>query len=339
MTALVPEISVLVPMYNAQATLVVALESLRRQTFTDWECVLCDDGSTDSTLELAATYARNDSRFVVTHRGHGGLVSTLNWGMQQCRGAAIARFDADDIAHRERLQTQHQFLFNHPEYAGVGCGVRMFPRADLTDGRRGYETWLNSLTTEWDIVRDRFVECPIAHPTWLLKREVLLAHGYRDQQWPEDYDLILRLLGAGCRLSTVGRRLLFWRDCPSRLSRNDSAYGLESFTRCRAHFLAADWLSGKAHYGLWGYGSTGRNLARAMVQYGKHPAYIVELHPRRIGQRIAGAPVIAPAGLARLRQPGDKLIISVAGQKQRGDAREIAKTLNLVENVDFICAA
>lgn len=329
----------LVPMYNAQATLVTALESLRRQSLTNWECVLCDDGSTDSTLAIAANYARDDSRFVVTHRAHGGLVSTLNWGMQQCGGVTIARFDADDIAHRDRLLTQHQFLLDHPEFVGVGCGVRIFPRSNLTEGRRGYETWLNSLATEWDIIRDRFVECPLAHPTWLLKREVLLAHGYRDQQWPEDYDLILRLLGAGCRLSTVGRRLLFWRDCPSRLSRTDSAYGLESFTRCRAHFLASDWLSGKEAYGLWGYGSTGRNLARAMVPYGKYPAYIVELHPRRIGQRIMGAPVIAPEGLANLRQPGDRLIISVAGQKQRNDARAIAKSLNLIENVDFICAA
>jgi glycosyltransferase involved in cell wall biosynthesis len=335
----VPEISVLVPMFNAQATLVAALKSLRRQTFTDWECVLCDDGSTDSTLEISATYARDDSRFMVTHRAHGGLVSTLNWGMQQCRGATIARFDADDIAHRERFLTQHQFLLNHPEFAGVGCAVRMFPRAELTEGHRSYETWLNSLTSESDIIRDRFVECPLAHPTWLLRRDVLLAHGYRDQRWPEDYDLILRLLGAGCRLSTVRRRLLFWRDGPSRLSRNDGAYGLESFTRCRAHFLASDWLSGNEHYGLWGYGSTGRNLARALIQYGKHPAYIVELHPRRIGQRILGVPVIAPEGLTRVRRPGDRLVISVAGQNQRNDAREIAKSLNLVENVDFVCAA
>lgn len=326
-------------MYNVQGTLVAALESLRRQTFADWECILCDDGSTDATLEIAGNYARNDCRYIVTPRVHSGLVSTLNWGMQRCRGGTIARFDADDIAHRERLQTQRQFLLEHPEYAGVGCGVRMFPRLDLTEGRRAYETWLNSLTTEWDIIRDRFVECPIAHPTWLLKREVLLAHGYRDQQWPEDYDLILRLLGAGCRLSTVGRRLLFWRDGPSRLSRNGSAYALRSITRCRAHFLASDWLLGKEHYGLWGYGSTGRTLARALAQYGKYPAYIVELHPRRIGQRILGAPVIAPERLASLRQPGDRLIISVAGQRQRSDAREIAHGLNLVENVDFICAA
>ena len=115
--------------------------------------------------------------------------------------------------------------------------------------------------------------------------------------------------------------------------------GSRASPSAQAHFLASDWLASKEHYGLWGYGSTGRNLARAMVQYGKHPAYIVELHPRRIGQRIVGAPVIAPAGLASLRQPGDRLIISVAGHRQRSDAREIAKTLNLVENVDFICAA
>jgi glycosyltransferase involved in cell wall biosynthesis len=335
----VPKISVLVPIYNAQDTLAAALDSLRRQTLTDWECVLCDDGSTDRSAEIAARYARLDSRFSATQRNHHGLVSTLNWGLRRCRAEYIARFDADDLAHRERLDAQYQFLHACPQLAGVGCGVRIFPRSGLTPGRRAYETWLNSLTSEQEVLSNRFVECPLAHPTWLLRRETLLAHSYRDQGWPEDYDLILRLLGAGERLSTVPRRLLLWRDGANRLSRTHHVYDQESFTRCRAHFLARDWLSHSSHYGLWGYGSTGRDLAHALARLGKHPSYIVELHPRRIGQRILGVPVIAPHTLAKQRAPGDKLVLSVAGLNNRNDARRIAQSFDLIENIDFICAA
>ena len=92
-----------------------------------------------------------------------------------------------------------------------------------------------------------------------------------------------------------------------------TVYRLENFTRCRAYFLASAWLNDAEHYGLWGYGSTGRNLARALNAHGKHPAYIVEVHPGRIGQRIMGVPVIAPEQLAQHRRAGDKLIVSVAG--------------------------
>jgi glycosyltransferase involved in cell wall biosynthesis len=339
MTASPPEVSVLVPVYNAERSLPLALQSLCRQTYPDWECLLCDDGSTDASLRIAETYAKKDARFVVVRRPHAGLVATLNGGLEVCRGTYVARFDADDIAHRERLGAQRQFLSDHPEFAGVGCAVRLFPRAHLAKGRRDYETWLNTMRDEGDIVRDRFVECPIAHPTWFVKRNVLGAFGYRDRGWPEDYDLFLRLLGAGHRLSTVPRRLVCWRDAPSRLSRTSAAYAIESFTKCRAHFLASDWLAKTERYGLWGYGSTGKGLARALAMHGKLPAYIVELHRGRIGQRIRQAPVIAPEQLANHWQPGDKMILSVAGLTQRAEVRRLAARFGLVENVDFVCAA
>ncbi len=334
-----PVVSVLLPTYNAQATLAATLESLRRQTLANWECLLCDDGSTDDTVGIGRAHAANDARFVVIPREHTGLVATLNAGLPMCRAPYVARLDADDICRRERLEAQVRCLEQHPEFAGVGCSVRMFPRARLGASRKEYEAWLNALGTEWEITRDRFVECPLAHPTWFFKHKTLLDFGYRDMGWPEDYDLLLRLLGAGQRLSTVRRRLVCWRDSPTRLSRTSRAYDIESIMRCRAHFLASDWLRYMPRYGLWGYGGTGRDLARALAEHGKRPAYIVELHPGRIGQRILGVPVVAPSGLADVRGPGDRLIVSVAGLHQRAEARRLATGQGLVENVNFVCAA
>lgn len=334
-----PEVSVLLPAFNAATTLAVALESLRRQSLSDWECIACDDGSTDGSRIILERYARMDSRFKVLSAPHLGLVAALNRGLAHCSGRFVARFDADDVMHRDRLKLQLGMMSERPELAGVGCSVRIFPRSGLPDGRRAYERWLNGLVDEERIVRDRFVECPLAHPTLFLKKDVLAQLEYRAMHWPEDYDLILRLLGAGFRLSTVPRRLLLWRDGSSRLSRTAAEYALDQFTRCRAHFLAEDWIGERDSYVLWGYGRTGKQLASALAQLGKRPSTIVEVHPRRIGQRILNVPVIAASELSRLEPRRERIIVSVAGEKPRSDARQFAAACGLMEGRDFVCAA
>jgi hypothetical protein len=77
--------------------------------------------------------------------------------------------------------------------------VRCFPRAALGAGMRAYEAWLASVDSPERVRREAFVECPVAHPTLAIRAELLRAFGYRDRGWPEDYDLLLRLLEAGHR--------------------------------------------------------------------------------------------------------------------------------------------
>ena len=167
-------------------------------------------------------------------------------------------------------------LEESPHLTAVGCHVRLFPRHALPEGRRAYERWLNSLDTPERVRQDAFVECPLAHPTLMLRREVLQTLGYRDCGWPEDYDLLLRLLTRGYEVGVVPQRLLSWRDTPGRLSRTSPTYALERFTACKAAFLAASFLKVTHTYILWGYGDTGKTLRRALLAYGKVPSHIVE---------------------------------------------------------------
>src|SRR5690606_20250955 len=122
-----------------------------------------------------------------------------------------------------------------------------------------------------------------------------------DRQWPEDYDLVLRALNAGMRIGIAPRRLHAWRDRPERLSRTQARYGLAAFTACKAHYLASGFLSQVDRYVLWGYGSTGRALRRALAAHGKTPSHIVEVKQSRIGNVIHGATVIPPDALAAIR--------------------------------------
>jgi hypothetical protein len=202
---------------------------------------------------------------------------------------------------------------------------------------RAYEHWLNGIDSPQRIRSEAFVECPIAHPTLMIRREILIAHPYRDCGWAEDYDLVLRLLAAGCVLDVVPRRLLAWRDGRERLSRTSEIYSIERFTDCKAAHLANTFLADSSDYALWGYGGTGRCLQNALRKLGKRPSAILELHPGRIGNAIAGAPVIHPEEW--LRAPHRRLVVSVAGAKARAEIRGALDQAGLSDGIDYVFAA
>jgi glycosyltransferase involved in cell wall biosynthesis len=348
-----PAVSVLLPVHDADATLGACLRSLQRQSEARWECVLVDDGSQDTSADLAAAFAARDPRIRVLRQAHRGLVAALRLGLDACRAPFIARMDADDWMHRDRLALQLSMLSQEREIAAIGCGVRLFPRVAqeegierrvrddgtlVRSGRRGYEAWLAGIHSPEDVAREAFVECPIPHPTLFARREVLCRYGYRDVAWPEDYDLVLRMLEAGERLANHPRRLLGWRDSPDRLSRRSERYAIDRFIACKAAFLASGLLAETSRYILWGYGETGRALRKALLVHDKTPSLIVELHPRRIGQWIHGAEVIKPEDLAELdeRPP---LLASVAGEGPRNQIRAALGKMGMREGREFVCVA
>jgi glycosyltransferase involved in cell wall biosynthesis len=332
-----PEISILLPVFDAAATLPACLRSIARQTFRSWECIIVDDGSNDESITVAGLAAAADGRFHVVSSPRRGLVSALNTGIERCRGRYVARMDADDLMHRDRLSRQAAALDTAPDLSAVGSFIRFFPRGGLRNGMRSYERWLNAIDSRERVRADAYVECPIAHPTLFIRREVLAAFGYRDVGWPEDYDLFLRLHVADHAFEVVPRLLLAKRCAPGQLSRTSEAYGIDRFTACKASFLADSFLARGDRYVLWGHGGTGRALLRALRDHGKAPAAIVELHPGRLGNTIHGAPVIAPPALAKWRHL--PLVASVAGDVARNRIRAALSRMGYRELLDYVCAA
>lgn len=332
-----PLVTVLLPAFDAAATLRAALRSVQRQSVHAWECLVVDDGSRDGSREMVRELAGQDPRFRLLSRPHQGIVAALNAGLSEARGRFVARLDADDMMSGRRLELQLEALERAPELCGVGCHVRFFPRARLSDGLRSYERWLNAIRDDRDVAREAFIECPLSHPTLMLRREALAAAPYRDCAWPEDYDLVLRLLASGQRLGVVPRRLLHWRDGAGRLSRSSPRYGLPAFVECKAEYLASGFLRSSSAYTLWGFGDTGKALAQALARRGKHPSAIVELHPGRVGQLIRGVRVIRPEALPAL--PRAPLVVSVAGLTPRSEIRAALSAMGFVESRDFVVAA
>jgi len=332
-----PAVSILLPAFDAEATLAACLRSVLRQREARFECVIVDDGSRDGTRECALRFAASDPRIRVVTTAHRGLVAALDTGLGHCRAPLVARMDADDLMHRDRLALQAAALAADPRLAAVGCHVRFFPRAGLTDGLRAYERWLNAIDSADRVRTEAFVECPVAHPGLMVHAEILRALGYRDAGWPEDYDLVLRLLAGGHAIGVVPRRLVAWRDGPGRLWRTDPRYCVERFTACKAEFLAGGLLAGTSTYVLWGYGATARALRRALLRHDKRPSHVVEVHPGRIGNTIHGAPVISIAELQA--EPRRPVVASVAGAEARREIRDALDAIGFRETRDYVCAA
>lgn len=320
-----PPVSVLMPCLNAEATVGEALESLAAQTLADFEVVIIDDGSTDNTLDIVHRWTDHDPRFRGSVRiGRGGLPAALNTGLRDCRAPLIARMDADDIAHPERLARQAAYLDAHPDAALVACRVEAFPAEVGREGLALYVDWMNGLLTDADIRREMFVESPLPHPGVMIRREWLdRVGGYRDMGWAEDYDLWLRLMLAGARFAKLPETLLRWRDRPDRLTRTDPRYSHESFLRAKAYFLAAGPLRDRDALFIWGAGDIGPKIARHLEEEEIVPEAFIDIDPRKIGRTRRGRPVVAPEALAdMLARHASSALLAAVGSR---GAREIVR--------------
>ncbi|MFQ5745673.1 MAG: glycosyltransferase [Gemmatimonadota bacterium] len=333
-----PPVSILLPCRDAARHLPACLDSLRAQTLGDYELLAVDDGSRDRTRALLEERAAADPRIRVFRAADAGLVAALRRATSEARGALLARMDADDEAHPERLARQVALLAERRELAACGTGIRYIPRRRVRGGYRRYEAWLNGLREPEDLLRDLLVECPIAHPTLMIRASALRAlGGYRDAGWPDDYDLVLRLHAAGMRAANLPDVLLRWRLGAARHSHVSGAYSPGAFRRCKVHFLRHGLLPPGRPAVVWGAGRVGKAFAREMLAQGLDVRAFVDLDPRKIGQEIHGAPVLDPDGFLSLEDP--YVLAAVGTPGARGEIRAALAAMGRTEVADFRAVA
>jgi hypothetical protein len=333
-----PRIAVLLPARDAAATIRPAVASILRQTERDLALVCVDDGSTDETGEILGRLARRDRRLTVVAGPGEGIARALHRGLSLCDAEVIARMDADDVAHPERLALQLEALRADPGLAAVGARVRLFPRRHVREGMVRYAAWLNGLTSPDLVVRDLFVESPLVHPAAAIRRDALEgAGGWRDGPFPEDYDLWLRLAEAGGRLSNLPRLLLDWRESPGRLTRTDPRYALARHVALKCAYLARGPLAGRREVAIWGAGETGKAFADALGREGTSVALFVEVDRRKIGRTVRGAKVIGWEEVRRAR--GLPLLVAVGAPGARDLIRAELGRAGFREVADYRCVA
>jgi glycosyltransferase involved in cell wall biosynthesis len=315
------------PVWNLEESLPAALASLQRQTFRDWRLIAVDDGSSDGSAEIleraGATVVRIE---------HGGIVKALKAAARASDAPLVARMDADDLCHRERFAEQVPMLKRHDVVA-----TRV--RVNGPNGMRLYARWQNSLVAHEEIVREMFVESPLAHPSVVFTREAYeKAGGYRDVDWPEDYDLWHRMREAGARFAKVPRALVAWRDRPERLTRTHSMYAEKAIHAAKVHYLARHEFVRKGPVTVWGAGPIGKAWIRDLRARGIEVEQAIDIDGRKIGRKIANeVPVREPDdALARRRGP---VLGAVGSRGARALIRERLRKAGLVEGAEFLFVA
>lgn len=185
---------VLIPAYNAAATLAETIASVQAQTFDDFVVHIVDDGSTDGTSALAHRLAAGDPRIRVHDKPNGGIVSALNHGLTYCEAEFLVRIDADDLAYPDRFAVQIAYLRAHPDVVGVGAGMRHID----ADGVPLGTVAILGPTEMADPLNVPCIEPYLIHPAITVRRAAIAAvGGYREVHMAEDSDLYWRLLGLG----------------------------------------------------------------------------------------------------------------------------------------------
>ncbi len=334
-----PAVSIVMAVKNASPTLPEAIESCLEQDFPDFELIAVDDFSSDDTPAILESYRQRDPRLRVLRPERPGLVEAHRTGCAASRAPYLARMDADDRSLPRRIGLQHQFLESRPDLSAASCLVRITGSL-AGEGFQRYEKWLNALLEPEEIARERFIESPVVHPSSMMRRSALESiGGYADPHWAEDYDLWLRFLDRGHHIAKVAEMLFQWRDSPERLTRTNPRYTHERFLAAKAHYMARLEAVRERGVMISGAGPIGKRLAGFLAEEGITIHAFLEVHPRRVGERIDGVPVRSWKDLP-FAAPGSPVQIGAVGQPGRRDAiRRIMAEAGYTEGRDFFCAA
>jgi glycosyltransferase involved in cell wall biosynthesis len=207
MMASTPTVSVVMPVYNAERYLAMAVESVLSQTFADFELILVDDKSTDGSKAVAERYAVSDQRVVVLSRAtNGGVTLALNDGCRMARGEFIARMDADDVCLPTRFERQVEHLRAHADLGAVGTAVQLIDGAGARKAIRRYPT--NPRLVEWSM----FFFNSVVHPSIMMRRSALQSLEMYPNGFPrcEDYALFIQM-SRGAGIANLDEVLMLYR--------------------------------------------------------------------------------------------------------------------------------
>lgn len=204
----IPEISVILAVYNGEQYLEESIRSIQKQTFKNWELILINDGSTDRSGLILEKLASEDRKLHIITQHNQGLTKSLNRGLEKARGRYIARLDTGDIAEEKRLEKQKEFLDSHPDHVAVGGYVLFMTPEGLPV--YNYTPSLNHDEIDANqIIGD---SGQIAHPALMMRKTAVSEiNGYcEDFLLAQDTDLLLRLAEIG-RLANLNKQVVSMR--------------------------------------------------------------------------------------------------------------------------------
>lgn len=209
-----PKISVVLPVYNGANYLKEAIESILRQTFSDFELIIVNDGSTDNSLQIINEYI--DPRIILINQPNKGFPESLNIAIASCSGKYIARMDQDDISLPHRLMEQYLFLESHPSVSVLSNAVEYIDDQGNVLGRSFPVT--NSMAVKKKLLKSGNV---INHPSVIFKKNIIeLVNGYNETVGGRftDYHLWVKIISSGYKVKNLPKVLLQYRIIETSMS-------------------------------------------------------------------------------------------------------------------------
>lgn len=315
-----PLISILIPFKNTAIFLSECLNSIKDQTYTNWEVIAIDDRSTDNSLQLVQDFARNDQRIRVFKNSGVGIIEALRLAYDKSQGDFITRMDSDDHMALEKLLVLARGLQTYGRgHLAVGQ-VHYFSERGISNGYARYEKWLNELTATGTNYAEIYKECVIPSPCWMAYRTDLdLCGAFEPNRYPEDYDLTFRFYEKGLKCIPCNTILHHWRDYDTRTSRTSEHYAQNYFLDIKLHyFLKLDREISRPLV-IWGAGNKGKAIAKGLQNAQIDFVWLCD-NPNKIGKSIYDQDLQHYSLLEQIEHP--QSIITVANttaQKEIGD--------------------
>lgn len=326
------------PVFNAEKTLVECLDSILDQTLEEFELVAVNDNSTDRSVEVLRSY--NDSRISIIENQQKGIVSALNLGLQSCRSDLVARMDADDVMYVDRLKKQFAVMTDDASITLCATQARKFPEEIIKAGYAEYMRWQNACLSRQDVGNQIYIESPFAHPSVMFrKHRVMELGGYKQGEFPEDYELWLRLFNAGKHMMKLDEVLIDWRESDSRLSRTSSRYSDAAFELIRAEYLAKDWRLQGRKIVFWGAGRKTRQRTQYLIDRGIKPVAWIDIDNKKIGKQYNSARVFLPEWLRQQHNERPFVLNYVRNHGVRDLCRQYLDKAGYVMGQDYLDVA
>ncbi|WP_147677996.1 glycosyltransferase family 2 protein [Algibacter pacificus] len=329
-----PLISILIPFKNTGAYLKPCLTSILNQSYSNWELLIVDDGSTDNSFNIVNAFACKDERIQLFKNTGQGIIDALHLAFSKSNGELITRMDSDDIMQPNKLEIlAHNLLTHGKAHVAVGL-VKYFSEEGIKDGFKNYEIWLNGLTEKGHNFSEIYKECVIPSPCWMVYRSDLIACGaFNPNRYPEDYDLAFRFYKQGFTCIPCNEVLHNWRDYQTRASRTHVHYAENHFIDIKLkYFLELDYNPNKTLV-IWGAGKKGKTIAKKLIEKQLKFEWICD-NPNKIGRDIYGV-ILKP--FSYLKTVGNaQSIITVANKTEQKDILKYMKALHLKPMADYV---
>ncbi len=332
-----PKVTVILPFFNSGEELDMAIQSIVDQTYTNWTLILVSNNGDETGLDIANRWRADDERIVQIEETQQGISFALNTGLRHTNSEYIARMDADDLSHPERLAQQVAFLDNNPDIDVVSTQTTFDTQISGSTGYSLFVDWQNSIITPDEHALSRFIESPLAHPTVMFRKSLTDKYGFYDTgRVPEDYELWLRWLDEDVKFHKLPSQLLTWTDHPSRLSRNHDNYCKEAFFTIKCHYLAK-WIKHNVPSNkkiiVCGSSRTGRKRADLLKELGVNVFGFTDVK-KRPNRQVNFVPY------QQITDPEPWFLINFIGRRGVGEAiRQHFAKLGFKEGKDLILAA